>query len=1169
MPKHKKEKKERHHYHDNEPVTHRNRNDRSRRGDGQGTSKETSRSTGDTVLDGNASNIESFLSESFKYSVGKYFLKRNFLIEDVDDFWLFVKKYEGVHKRAQKVKPNFGIGGSSRINIDLSTEVLKCLRVETEKLLSSNDQELFVNILRLYLDFKQKEKFNKFYKLRQSQKNLPVAQYKKEIIEAVKNERVIIIAGDTGCGKSTQVPQYLMKAGYNRVACTQPRRIACVSLSKRVAYESLNEYTTDIGYQIRFEKHKNQSTKIVFITEGLLLRQLSGEDGAILDYDVIILDEIHERHLYGDFLLGIVKCLLHQKQLSHIRVVLMSATININLFTDFFGDNTRVIQVPGRLYPITLHYKPIPLKDQIQLSNKKDEAEAVAPYVQIMQLIDSKYPETERGDLLIFVAGISDITAIVDAAKQYNEKVHKWIILSLHSSLSVAEQDKVFDYAPEGIRKCIVSTNIAETSVTIDGVRFVVDSGKVKENSYDPVCKVQRLKKFQISRASAEQRKGRAGRTGPGVCFRIYSEEDYSQMQEYTTPEIQRVPLDSLLLQMVTMGLPDARKFPFIEPPPIDSIETSILALKQHEAMTDDEKVTVLGRALSKLPVDIPLGKMLITGSMFHQVESVLSLTSVLSVMTPFTNKASKDISCKTLIKELESDHGDPITLLNIFREWLDIKNNFRKGDRGAVSSRQWCQKRGLEEQRFYEMTKLRAQFKTLLQDCSLLETMERDSYKDMSSKERALRHGEVKLLKDMKRSYDQTPHRKAKILKADRFELALPDEDECGGNDGPIDIRDIDFRLSNDSRQVQSLVSGSTASSHRDLTLLKVILCSGLYPQYAIPDEFNSCKSVSAQLYHTKNQPGVWLHPLSIFNNQPEILQIDAADIVEIETIKNQAKNPFSHKHQILFHMSLFETTKTFLVNNVRMPAAQSLLLFAHQIHTNSDFSRIVCDSWLELQFATSSSAEVLLLKAVGLRNMWKRLLYSRLDEQSSDLPDNIENKLAHDLVQFMNCQIVYRIKRLLAADLKTIYIQSNATHNASPDHDEQSHNTIVADNDINPFIDDFKIQQNIEFGGLEVTPYLVYSCLYDDHHSYENWTCPACETTAAFTSLERLQHMKICKVENEKTSADKEPDINHAAKKPNSQLYECDVCCKKIYLTPVEILKHKKSHQTDKTTN
>lgn len=279
----------------------------------------------------------------------------------------------------------------------------------------------------------------------------------------------------------------------------------------------LADYGLEVGYQIRFERQKSAKTKITFITEGLLLRQLS-DDENLSNFEVIIIDEIHERNLHGDFLLGIAKCLL--KARPDIKIVLMSATININLFANFFDEEqARIIEVPGRLYPIKLHYMPHLMNSDLRLEKKKGSSDRLnpEPYIQIMRMIDKKYPKEEKGDLLIFLSGLNEIQTIADAAKEFSQESKNWIVLPLHSSLSMQDQDRVFDYAPDGMRKCIISTNIAETSITIDGIRFVIDSGKMKEMTYDPNHKMQRLKEKWISKASADQRKGRAGRTGPGL----------------------------------------------------------------------------------------------------------------------------------------------------------------------------------------------------------------------------------------------------------------------------------------------------------------------------------------------------------------------------------------------------------------------------------------------------------------------------------------------------------------------------------------------------------------------------------------------------------------------------------------------------------------------------
>ena len=782
-----------------------------------------------------------FNFEPHRTKLCKIFFRNQDLVQygstEYYDFWKFLKKYQdferskkGASKKTQtqaskSVSPNLEVpyiydkkfSRSFKLKPSNPKDLLNRIPYqdldEVDSILTESMVEEFQNILGLYVDFLQREKFSRLRKLRASQANLPIAEYRSSILESLEKNQVIIVAGDTGCGKSTQVPQYLLQAGYSNIACTQPRRIACTALAKRVGFETLNEYGSEIGYQIRFERQKTDKTRVLFLTEGLLLRQISADVG-LSGYNVIVLDEVHERHLHGDFLLGAIRCLMLQRP--DLKVILMSATININLFKEYFDGNAPVIQVPGRLFPIKLQYHPIPAIEQTSKTDKLNPA----PYVRILQLIDSKYPENERGDVLMFLSGIKEITTIADACQEYSEKNNKWIVLSLHSTLSLSDQDKVFDYAPEGVRKCIISTNIAETSITIDGVRFVVDSGKVKEMQFDPVCKMKRLKEFWCSQASAEQRKGRAGRTGPGVCFRLFDAKEFDAMAPYSTPEIHRAPLDDTVLQMVAMGLPDVRKFPFLEAPSSESLENSIMVLKEVGAMNEDESLTFTGEMLANLPVDVNIGKMLIMGTLFHQVDSVLSLAAALSVQSPFTNNAYKDQDCIAARKDMDSDHGDPITLLNAYREWLEVKvDNYE-------NSKRWCKKRGLEEQRFYEMTKLREQFKELLKQSGLLKDTA-DNFCNMTSTERARRHGELKQLRSKKKEFHKTEGSKKKKILSMR-DMEIVGEDAEGENDGRIDIKDIEFRMKNDDRKMKDLLESSKAYSYKDLTLLKLILSSG-----------------------------------------------------------------------------------------------------------------------------------------------------------------------------------------------------------------------------------------------------------------------------------------------------------------------------------------------------
>ncbi|XP_058062479.1 probable ATP-dependent RNA helicase DHX34 [Anopheles bellator] len=1120
---------------------------------------------------------------------------RDQLVDNVNDFWLFVNKYEALLKRTgQPILPDparikqpcagqipaeysKALGCSVRLRVPV--EELQCRlgasTVTRTKLLQ------WVQIIEHYLDFRQREKFTKLRKLRQAQANLPVAKHREEIVEAIRNERVVVLAGDTGCGKSTQVPQYLYRAGYARIACTQPRRIACISLSKRVAHELLAEYRTEVGYQIRFERSKNMHTKIVFITEGLLLRQLATED-SLEQYSVIILDEVHERHLHGDFLLGIAKCLIRARP--ELKLVLMSATINIKLFADYFSaEEARVIEVPGRLFPIKLHYMP-QLQDTPVAGgsaggrNQRSKTDRLnpEPYIQILQLIDQKYPPSEKGDLLIFLSGLNEITSIVDAAKEYSEKQQNWIILPLHSTMSIAEQDKVFDYAPDGMRKCIVSTNIAETSVTIDGIRFVVDSGKVKEMSYDPTTKMQRLKEFWISRASAEQRKGRAGRTGPGVCFRLYAEKQFCDFEAYSTAEILKVPLESLLLQMISMGLPNARLFPFIEPPPMDNVENAIVGLKEAEALTEDEKLTPLGKALAKIPVDISIGKMLLMGCVFQQLQPVLTLAAALSVQSPFTNRAYRDSECERARKSLESDHGDPITLLNAYKEWLELKQNRSEygrqddDDRRGESSKTWCRRRGLEEQRFYEITKLRNQFQDLLQDCGLMEVQ---SNENLSSAERAIRNGELRQLKELRKAHRMEAPRKRKLLKSqDPWSMGAEDDGEA---DGRVDIRDVEFRLSHDASKLQNLVSGATACSYRDLMTLKLILVSGLYPQVAIADEFNYCKSLSEQFFHTRSKPYVSLHPMSFFGNNAQVLQLTEAEIEE-KPVLYKSRQPLSSHHQIVCYLTLLETNKSYLTNTLRMPAAQTLLLFAHTIETNATFSRIVCDAWLCLDFLTPESGQALLWKATKLRRLWNQLLVEKLKaltitadgelsgpERKISI-EQMNRELWSSLAQFMNIEVCYTIKKLLPADLKAIY---KGPHVEEDEPKEELPSP-------NPFAEDFHPIHNNQKGGVYLSEHITYGCIVETDWSLQmyseileqDWECSNCKGTYRLTGLQKLQHAEVCKPTEVKQEEDG-PYEGGAPERQNLKRYDCASCGRRLMLRAIDVLKHKKSCQRSAT--
>ncbi|NWW46393.1 DHX34 helicase, partial [Pedionomus torquatus] len=739
---------------------------------------------------------------------------------------------------------------------------------------------------------------------------------------------------------------------------------------------------------------------------------------ALPAYGVLVVDEVHERHLHGDVLLGVLRRLLPSRP--DLRLVLMSATINIRLFSEYFG-GAPVLQVPGRTFPISVIYQPIPKEEAPPAGGKWGKAERLdpLPYLRVLQAIDHKYPPEERGDLLVFLSGVAEIGAVQEAAQAYAARTQRWIVLPLHSTLSLAEQDKVFDIPPPSVRKCILSTNIAETSVTIDGVRFILDSGKVKEMSYNPQGKLQQLQEFWISRASAEQHKGRAGRTGPGVCYRLYAESDYDAFSPYPVPEIQRVALDSLVLQLKSMGLGDPRTFPFLEPPPSSSLETAVRYLQDQGALDEAEDLTPIGNLLAQLPVDVVVGKMLVLGTLFGLAEPTLTVAAVLSVPSPFLRPSHPNPEYATARRPLESPHGDPLTLLNLFNEWVQQVKSERSGN-----SRKWCRRRGLEEHRLYEAANLRRQFQELLRDHQLLEE---DSGRPTDSYSRQSRHRERRELHRLWRSHSETEGRKRKVLRLQDGADASSGEEEDGGTHGKgersIDIQDVKFKLHHNVEELQAVSSSALSSSQ--FTLLKLVLCRGLYPQLAVPDQLNSGRKDSDQIFHTKTKQGVVLHPTCVFATSPELLHVKEG------RHRGGAREPtegLSCHHQLLAFVSLLETNKPYLVNCVHMPALQALLLFSRSLDTSGDCARLVADGWLEVTVPDADSALRLLSTALQLRSSWEKLLHQLLEgrgEEPGHQPSPRDvSLLTRGLLDFLQMEVPYRLRQLTGLEKQNLYV-------------------------------------------------------------------------------------------------------------------------------------------------
>ena len=1104
--------------------------------------------------------------ETYRNELDEMFFKQRGIIEKFSnvhkDFWTFFQKYISFQrKRAQNAEHlskshspsekqlcKLGLPETydKSYRINLMVNIPEGSETRPCRGLDSNRIGQFHKIVLYYLDFVQKQAFGKLKKIQLNQQQLPIYEFKEKIISTIQQNQVVVIAGDTGCGKSTQIPQYLMQAGFCKMACTQPRRIACMSLCNRVAYETLNEHGSAVAYQVRFEKSRTATTKILFLTEGLLLRQVSS-DQMLSMYDVIVMDEVHERHMHTDFLLGVLKCLLYQR--ADLKLVLMSATINVEMFSDYF-DGAPVVKVPGRQYPIKLHYCPLSVEEQAGKASRLDPG----PYMRILQAIDKRHSVEERGDVLIFLSGMAEITVIAEAVRDYAQRTGRWVVLSLHSSLPLAEQDKVFHVAPAGIRKCILSTNIAETSVTVDGVRFVIDSGKVKEMSFDNAYKMQRLREFWISQASAEQRKGRAGRTGPGVCYRLYGETDYENLQEYSTPELQRVPLASLVLQMVALGLSDVRRFPYIEPPDATSIEGALVTLREQRAITPDEKLTTIGGMLAKLPVDIVIGKMLLMACVFQLAEPVLTVAAALSVQTPFSSRTEHYNSETSLArKELESEHGDPLTLLNTFNTWAAMKTQ-------GQTSRRWCQRRGLEQQRLFEMSKLRQQFRELLQDHNLM-TGRGHSDTATERRERLIQQRQLQRWRRQKHGES----RQRKMLKMeDNYDTVERMSDDVGEQeDLESNIQNMELHLSRDLTHVDDQ-SGDL--SRHQLDLLKLILCCGLYPQVAIADEHNSYSPDSDQAFHTASKMFSIIHPTSVFARRPELLAPPEND--------SKKRSSKSRTHELLAYVSLLETTKPYLVGTMRVPALQTLFLFAASLDTNADCTRIICDSWIELRLDDADIARKTLLTAVKLRSDWQELLELKLrvlasrdrDDADDDSEDDAKRKahrmsrrLSAKLLDFLHCNVTYSIRRILSAEQQHLYVGV-----ASSSADERSADAAAAEKD----------ESHDVKGGSKVNDYLTCGCLRDADEAdvwkeyteclQRYWTCPLCQSSMVVSAVDRLQHELQCQAKQPDSVESELPEQAATGSSASSgKCYHCPKCEQTLMLNTVEILKHRKSCQ------
>ncbi|CAK9787247.1 putative pre-mRNA splicing factor [Cutaneotrichosporon oleaginosum] len=499
--------------------------------------------------------------------------------------------------------------------------------------------------------------------IEETRKSLPIYEFRDELLDAIRDHQVLIVVAETGSGKTTQLPQYLHEAGYTqgglKVGCTQPRRVAAMSVAARVAEEMGVRLGQECGYSVRFEDMTSDKTVLKYMTDGMLLREFL-TDPELSTYSAIIIDEAHERTLSTDILFGLVKDIARFRP--ELKLLISSATMNAQKFSSFF-DDAPIFDVPGRRFPVDMFYTQQPEANYIHA--------AVTTILQI-------HTTQPKGDILLFLTGQDEIEACEENLKEtmytLGDRVPELIVAPIYANLPTEMQTKIFEPTPEGARKVVLATNIAETSITIDGVVYVIDPGFVKQNNYNPKTGMSSLVVEPISRASAQQRAGRAGRVGPGKAFRLYTKWAFrNELPQDTIPEIQRTNLAMVVLMLKSLGINDILNFDFLDKPPAETIIRSFEMLYALGALNHKGELTRLGRRMAEFPVDPMLSKAIIGSEVYKCTHEVLIIVSMVQESGSLLYRPKdKRVHADKAHKNFQKPGGDHFTLLNIFNQWAD-----------------------------------------------------------------------------------------------------------------------------------------------------------------------------------------------------------------------------------------------------------------------------------------------------------------------------------------------------------------------------------------------------------------------------------------------------------------------------------------------------------------
>ncbi|KAM4614689.1 putative ATP-dependent RNA helicase DHX57 [Polymixia lowei] len=680
--------------------------------------------------------------------------------------------------------------------VNLRKKMVKKHELRIDNLLQENGK--------LCQEFRRKKSSRRFNSMLQQRQKLPAWQERDHILDLLDQCQVLVVSGMTGCGKTTQIPQFILDASLRgpadqvaNIICTQPRRISAISVAERVAQERAERLGNSVGYQIRLETVRSSATRLLYCTTGVLLRRLEGE-ADLTGITHVIVDEVHERTEESDFLLLVLKDLMVQRP--DLKIILMSATLNADLFSEYFY-NCHTIHIPGRTFPVDQffledaiaktryviedgspymrsgrqnvsssasgrggrggpkdavedlgddmwNYMSFCTKDFVKDSipdqqlglqeltiRYKDVKKPVLKTISAMDLDkinmdlvesllewivdgDHNYPP---GAVLVFLPGLAEIKMLFEQLQSNrmfnNRRNTRCVVYPLHSSLSNEEQQAVFNRPPEGVTKIIISTNIAETSVTIDDVVYVIDSGKMKEKRYDASKSMESLEDCWVSRANALQRKGRAGRVASGVCFHLFTSHCFQhQLAEQQLPEIQRVPLEQLCLRIKILDVFAERALEsvfsrLIEPPAMGSLEAAKQRLQDLGALTADEKLTPLGYHLACLPVDVRIGKLMLFGAIFRCLDPALTIAASLAFKSPFVSPWDKREEANEKKLSYALAHSDHLALLQAYKGWCNAAKN------GNQAGFHYCRENFLSGRGLQEIASLKRQFAELLSD--------------------------------------------------------------------------------------------------------------------------------------------------------------------------------------------------------------------------------------------------------------------------------------------------------------------------------------------------------------------------------------------------------------------------------------------------------------------